>query len=38
MLEGIEGVMTIEVTSGFIGVHWEMGWGVMETMLKLNSA
>ena len=26
-LEDVEGVMMIEVTLGFIRVHWEMGWG-----------
>jgi len=30
MLEDVEGVMTIEVTLGFVGVCWEVGWGVME--------
>ena len=29
-----KGVMMIEFTSGFIGVCWEVGWGVMDTMLS----
>jgi len=27
MLEDIEGATMIEATLGFIGIHWEMGWG-----------
>ena len=37
MLEDIEGAMMIDVTLGFIRVHWD-GLGVVEMMLKLNSA
>jgi len=27
----------IEVTLGFVGVCWEVGWKVIEMMLNLNS-
>jgi len=33
----LKGEMMIEVTSSFVRVHWEVGWGVVEMMLKLNS-
>ena len=29
-----KGVMTIEFTLGFIGVCWEVGWGVVDTMIS----
>ena len=27
--------MMIRIASGFVGVGWEVGWGVMDTMLSL---
>jgi len=32
-----KGAMTIEVTPGFIGICWEVGWGIVEMMLKFDS-
>ena len=38
MLEDTESMLMIGITSGFIGVCWEVGWGVMDKMLSSNSA
>ena len=31
-----KGVMTIEITSGFVRVFWEVGWEVVDIMLILT--